>query len=422
MAKSSKKTAPPAVAAKINADNKAVDKSQKKGKAAVVAPAIVAPAIVAPATFYFCSSSSNLRLIISRLTIRLLAYNPLYIQDKKSKKAAKPPTPPPEPEIESDEDADETDEDDSSEDESDEEPSKANAVKPAAVVKANGAAEQGSSEEDSDEDDEDDGDEDEDSEDSEDRGAPPKRIAPPSSGEDSDEESEDDDDEDDDEEDEEDEEDDDEDGEEEKVVAQAKPVPAAKVNAKRKSEAEGPALEKKARIADPDHEASTNIFVGQLSWNVDDDWLASEFADCGEIVSAKVIMDRESGRSRGFGYVQFADLDAAAKAVDLNEKEVDGRSIRVNYSKPQERGAPAAERRANARGDQLSAPSDTLFVAGLSYSLTEDQLYEAFADHGDVQSVRLPTDRETGAPKGIAYVQFSSHEGATAGLALQAQG
>ncbi len=105
----------------------------------------------------------------------------------------------------------------------------------------------------------------------------------------------------------------------------------------------------------------------------------------------------------------------------MEGREVDGRPIRVNYSIQKPQGAPAADRRANARGDQMSAPSDTLFVAGLSFSATEDQVYEAFADHGDVQSVRLPTDRDTGAPKGIAYVQFSSQEGATAGLALQGQ-
>jgi len=189
--------------------------------------------------------------------------------------------------------------------------------------------------------------------------------------------------------------------------------------AKRKSDTEKAAPAKKVKTDEPESEVSSNVFVGQLSWNVDNDWLQSEFAECGEIVSAKVIFDRESGRSKGFGYVQFADLDAAAKAIELEGKEVDGRPIRVNYAMQKPQGAPAAERRANTRGDQLSAPSDTLFVAGLSYSLTEDQVYEAFADCGDVQSVRLPTDRDTGAPKGIAYVQFSSQEGATAGLALQ---
>ena len=126
-------------------------------------------------------------------------------------------------------------------------------------------------------------------------------------------------------------------------------------------------------------------------------------------------MDQQSGRSRGFGFVTFETLEASAKAVEKEGSEIDGRPIRVNYSQPRA-AAPAAEKRAKSFGDQLSAPSSTLYVGGLSYSLTEDQIYETFGDHGDVQSVRLPTDRETGAPKGYGYVQFADESSAKAAL------
>ena len=76
------------------------------------------------------------------------------------------------------------------------------------------------------------------------------------------------------------------------------------------------------------------VFVGQLSWNVDNDWLESEFAECGSVVSARVVMDRETGRSRGFGYVEFATSEEATKALEFNGKDVDGRNIKVDLSLP----------------------------------------------------------------------------------------
>jgi len=100
----------------------------------------------------------------------------------------------------------------------------------------------------------------------------------------------------------------------------------------------------------------------------------------------------------------------------MNGKEIDGRAVRINYSQPRpprEEGGGRQDRNAGGRDARpKSDPTDTLFVGGLSYNITEDEVYEAFGDHGDVQSVRLPTDRETGAPKGFGYVQFSGIDGA----------
>ncbi|GAA5824426.1 hypothetical protein JCM5353_005033 [Sporobolomyces roseus] len=76
------------------------------------------------------------------------------------------------------------------------------------------------------------------------------------------------------------------------------------------------------------------VFVGQLSWNVDNDWLESEFSECGTVVSARVVLDRETGRSRGFGYVEFATSEEATKALESNGKDVDGRNIKVDLSLP----------------------------------------------------------------------------------------
>ena len=78
------------------------------------------------------------------------------------------------------------------------------------------------------------------------------------------------------------------------------------------------------------------VFVGSLPWSVNNDSLKELFAAMGEIVDAVVITDRATGRSRGFGFVTFADEAAAKKAVDeMNEKEVEGRKIFVNFAKEQ---------------------------------------------------------------------------------------
>jgi RNA recognition motif-containing protein len=81
------------------------------------------------------------------------------------------------------------------------------------------------------------------------------------------------------------------------------------------------------------------LFVGGLSWNTLDDGLREAFARFGEITEAKVIMDRETGRSRGFGFVSFTDEEAAKAAIsEMNDTDLDGRTIRVNEAEEKRRG------------------------------------------------------------------------------------
>ena len=90
-----------------------------------------------------------------------------------------------------------------------------------------------------------------------------------------------------------------------------------------------------------------NIYVSNLSFNVQDEDLKSYFADYGEVSSAKVINDKETGRSRGFGFVEMPDDSAAQKAIaELDGATVDGRSIKVNEAKPREQRSSNNSRRA----------------------------------------------------------------------------
>ncbi len=76
---------------------------------------------------------------------------------------------------------------------------------------------------------------------------------------------------------------------------------------------------------------SKKLFVGGLSWNTTDDTLRTAFEKFGPVTEAKVINDRETGRSRGFGFVTFESADAAQQAVqETDGQEIDGRQVRVN--------------------------------------------------------------------------------------------
>jgi RNA recognition motif-containing protein len=76
---------------------------------------------------------------------------------------------------------------------------------------------------------------------------------------------------------------------------------------------------------------SKKLFVGGLSWGTDDEALRQAFSKFGEIAEAKVITDRETGRSRGFGFVSFAsDNDAMSAMQEMDGKQLDGRTIKVN--------------------------------------------------------------------------------------------
>lgn len=78
-----------------------------------------------------------------------------------------------------------------------------------------------------------------------------------------------------------------------------------------------------------------NIYVSNLSFNVQDEDLKDFFASYGEVSSAKVITDRETGRSRGFGFVEMADESASKKAIaELNGAMVENRAISVSEAKP----------------------------------------------------------------------------------------
>ena len=160
-----------------------------------------------------------------------------------------------------------------------------------------------------------------------------------------------------------------------------------------------------------------SIFCGRLSWDTDQDSLAKFFADNGiEVNNPRIIYDRETGKSKGFGYVDCTDKAVLKKALGFDGSELDGRTIRLDESTPRTggntprgRGTPRGGRGtprggAGGRGARTpNPPSANMFVKGLSWDTTNDSLQSAF---GDSTSARVITDRDTGSSKG--YVNVSN--------------
>ena len=83
-----------------------------------------------------------------------------------------------------------------------------------------------------------------------------------------------------------------------------------------------------------------NIYVGNLSWSMTDDDLSNLFSQYGSVTSAKILKEKNTGRSKGFGFVEMEDDEAAKTAIaTLNESEVQGRKLIVNESQPRPEGS-----------------------------------------------------------------------------------
>jgi cold-inducible RNA-binding protein len=89
--------------------------------------------------------------------------------------------------------------------------------------------------------------------------------------------------------------------------------------------------------------SSKKLYVGGLSYDTAEETLRQTFSQAGTVETAKVIMDRDTGRSKGFGFVEMATQEEATKAIELlNGKTLDGRSLTVNEAKPMEPRRPSS--------------------------------------------------------------------------------
>jgi len=148
-------------------------------------------------------------------------------------------------------------------------------------------------------------------------------------------------------------------------------------------------------------------FIGNLSFNIDDDQAKDFFKDCGEIEELFWCQDKDTGKFYGTGFVTFTTTDGARKAVAKNGEDLLGRPIKCEYSKPRPGGDKPKKQ---GRKFEMSAKPDgctTCFLGNLSYDIDDDKCREFFASAGEISHIRWLTDRESGEFKGCGFVEFS---------------
>jgi len=120
--------------------------------------------------------------------------------------------------------------------------------------------------------------------------------------------------------------------------------------------------------------------------------------------------DRDSNRPRGFGFVTYLNRSSAEEAINkLDQTQLDGRTIRVNESRPRGEGGargPPGGGSFNASGRDVVK----LYVGNLSYDTTQETLERHFGTYGEVTDCFLPTDRDSGRPRGFAFVSMKARE------------
>ncbi|KAL5822515.1 hypothetical protein ACOSQ4_020415 [Xanthoceras sorbifolium] len=140
---------------------------------------------------------------------------------------------------------------------------------------------------------------------------------------------------------------------------------------------------------------SVKLFVGGLSWDTTEDTFADYFSQYGEIVDSVVMVDRHSGRPRGFGFVTFVDLTVADQVLEKNHV-IDGRAVELKKTVPRE----------EAVNEVLETKK--IFVGGLPPSLTEDDLEEYFSSYGNIVEHQIVLNNITGRSRCFGFVTFET--------------
>ncbi|OEL26138.1 28 kDa ribonucleoprotein, chloroplastic [Dichanthelium oligosanthes] len=152
---------------------------------------------------------------------------------------------------------------------------------------------------------------------------------------------------------------------------------------------------------EPPEEAK--IYVGNLPYDVDSEGLAQLFDQAGVVEVAEVIYNRETGQSRGFGFVTMSTIEEADKAIEtFNRYDISGRLLNVNRASP--RGARME------RPPRQFASSFRAYVGNLPWQVDDSKLVQVFSEHGEVVNATVVYDRETGRSRGFGFVTMASKE------------
>jgi nucleolin len=161
-----------------------------------------------------------------------------------------------------------------------------------------------------------------------------------------------------------------------------------------------------------------DVFVGNLPWRLDESEFTEEFSRFGNVLKSRIVTDRETGRSKGFGFITFSDKESCKRAVEDGNVQLQGRTVSVRHTEMRNNKSPRssdsgdrAPNRTNSN-DASSVPTNKIFVGNLSFRTTEENLNEFFSDCGGLISVRIPRDLDN-RPRGFAFLEFDSAESAS---------
>ncbi|PIN22289.1 RNA-binding protein musashi/mRNA cleavage and polyadenylation factor I complex, subunit HRP1 [Handroanthus impetiginosus] len=149
------------------------------------------------------------------------------------------------------------------------------------------------------------------------------------------------------------------------------------------------------------HDSSSSagkLFVGGIAWETSEESFSRYFAKYGELTDSVIMLDKISGRPRGFGFVTFADPEVAEKVLQ-EDHVIDGRAVEVKRTVPRE----------DMQGRGVSK-TKKIFVGGLPLSLNEDDLREYFSSYGNIVEHQIMLDHKTGRSRGFGFVTFESED------------
>lgn len=143
------------------------------------------------------------------------------------------------------------------------------------------------------------------------------------------------------------------------------------------------------------------IFVGGIAYDVSNEDLVSHFQTYGEVSNAQVKFDRNTGRSRGFAFVEFGTAEACKHALSQREQTIKGKQVEVKPAKSRE--------------------NKKVFVGGLPADFPEEDLRRHFEQYGKVEDIEWPFDKVTRARRNFAFIVFEEEEGADRAAATPRQ-
>ncbi|KAI4329103.1 hypothetical protein L6164_021403 [Bauhinia variegata] len=144
--------------------------------------------------------------------------------------------------------------------------------------------------------------------------------------------------------------------------------------------------------------SSGKLFVGGVSWETTEDSFFKYFNKYGEVLDSVIMMNKHSGRPRGFGFVTFAD-SAVADEVLAQEHTIDGRVVEIKRTVPREDMEVVGVSRTRK-----------IFVGGIPQFFTDDELREYFSPYGSIVEHQIMLDHKTGRSRGFGFVTFENED------------